>query len=445
MTRIRVSLPELPKGKEFEEYISAVFQCGGYYVERNITNRDIEDILELDIVVTNYCNEIPDIRLVEVKSGDCGFSDLFKVRGWMHYLKFSDGMFIAKNKGNKFKLSQEVANSLNIDLFSVDNLKESPKILNKFISDENVDSVDIAMWRFSYWLERSLIDHLYYQARSNPEKICFQTLKKYYFQLNSSIFFMENIVKRLSSLYETFLDFPLISARCANEMIGKLFVEDHRSLPRDIFQKTFFDCEYNTIQISTFIEHRARLALLKNAVDYKIYEKNGEIDKIKNETTDVLDFFGVDLVFSLMDSLPPSFRNGLDELSNHKYFSRYPVFWQWFMWIFGGFILLDYEEEEYNLLSKKTGIPVNEIPNALKAYELLFPKEDGWFIGPSSTSNIKQMKMFPVPFKGIGSMYRKHNYTENKNYAELGLTRSYTKEDMKKWHNLAIQVLHEDK
>ena len=41
--------------KEFEEYISAFFQCGGCYVERNLIEREErKEILELDIVATNY-------------------------------------------------------------------------------------------------------------------------------------------------------------------------------------------------------------------------------------------------------------------------------------------------------------------------------------------------------------------------------------------------------
>ena len=31
-----ISLPELPKGKEYEEYISAFLQASGYYLDRSI-------------------------------------------------------------------------------------------------------------------------------------------------------------------------------------------------------------------------------------------------------------------------------------------------------------------------------------------------------------------------------------------------------------------------
>jgi hypothetical protein len=72
-------LPGLPKGKEFEEYISAFFQSAGYYIERNIVKRGVEDVLELDIITTDYSSlsSPPDIQLIEVKSGGWGFPDLY--------------------------------------------------------------------------------------------------------------------------------------------------------------------------------------------------------------------------------------------------------------------------------------------------------------------------------------------------------------------------------
>lgn len=54
-----VKLPSLPEGKEFEEYVSAFFQCGGYYTERNIIEREEKEILELDLFVTNYQDKQP--------------------------------------------------------------------------------------------------------------------------------------------------------------------------------------------------------------------------------------------------------------------------------------------------------------------------------------------------------------------------------------------------
>lgn len=81
-----VTLPESPKGEELEDYIAALFQASGHFVEKQIIERDPADILELDIFATDYGPDEVVRRLVEVKGGKWGFTDLFKVVGWMEYL-----------------------------------------------------------------------------------------------------------------------------------------------------------------------------------------------------------------------------------------------------------------------------------------------------------------------------------------------------------------------
>jgi len=175
------------------------------------------------------------------------------------------------------------------------------------------------------------------------------------------------------------------------------------------------------------------LAILKNAIDYKLYKDAG----IGNKTENVKILGDI----TLMDFLPLSFKKGLDVISKHRYFHMYPIFWQWFMWLFGGFILKDYEEKEHEVLSQKTGIPIEEIPNALEAYQILFPRDDGWLTDLSPNSNIKMMKMFPVPFMGVGANYRRLLYTESRNFEDLNLTGMHTLNDLIKCNNLTVEVL----
>lgn len=431
-----VRLPDLPKGKEFEEYISAFFQSGGSYIERNIIERETEEVLELDIVTTDYSSSLPKIKLVEVKSGSWGFPDLFKIRGWMDYLNIDNGVFIASKERDHIDLFKEKAKRLNIDLVVIPDLSNSKEALSEVINNSTIQDVDISMWRFSYWVERNLLKRLNRKKKSHSDKKCFKALNDYYFKVNSGIFFTESIVQKVKTLYSTFKDFSHISAKCGNELIGNIFDEEYNSLPKQIYEDTYYKCNYNVIQISTFIEHRARLAILKNAIDYQLYKMAGN----ENKTKDTLKIAGLDFEILLLD-LPTSFKKGLDTLSKHKYFHKYPVFWQWFMWIFGGFILKDYKEKEYEVLSQRTGIPIKEIPNALKAYQILFPQEDGWFMDLSPVSNIKMLKMFSVPFMGIGANYRRLLYTESREFKDLKLTGTHTLNDLIKWNNLTVEVL----
>jgi len=180
-----------------------------------------------------------------------------------------------------------------------------------------------------------------------------------------------------------------------------------------MYQRTYYKCEFTPIQISTFVEHKARLMVLKSAVDYILYGKHGLLKKIESRKFSV-DIKGFKLDFDTWELIPESFRKALDKISDDEYLHKYPVFWQWFLWIFGGFIIKSAKDLEFELLSEKTGIPIDEIPRALEVYKLLFPLNDGgsWFLRVPgySSGNISLLKFSSVPFMGLGAFYRVYSY-----------------------------------
>ena len=217
-----VSLPDLPKETEFEEYVSAFFQSGGDYIERNIIERDVEEGLELDIITTNYNILPPEIKLIEVKSGGWGFPDIFKIRGWMDYLNISKGAFIASKEKRNVDFYKKITKELNIDLVVISDLSESKEALAEFMSNGRIGDVDISTWRFSYWVERNLLKRLTHRKKSNSDKKCFKSLEEYHFEVNSGIFFTENIAEKVDKLYSIFQKFPRISSKCGNELIAQV-------------------------------------------------------------------------------------------------------------------------------------------------------------------------------------------------------------------------------
>jgi hypothetical protein len=142
-----VSLPEFPEGKEFEEYISALLQAGGYYVERNIIDRKGTEVLELDIITTDYSNRLPNVRLFEVKSTEWHFSDLFKVRGWMDYLKLKNAAFIAKGSRDSFERFEEIAKVLEIAPVIIDKIENSKTCLAGLIQQNNSSDIDVCTFQ----------------------------------------------------------------------------------------------------------------------------------------------------------------------------------------------------------------------------------------------------------------------------------------------------------
>jgi hypothetical protein len=431
-----INLPVLPEGRFFEEYISAYFQSGGYYIERNITE---SQVLELDIIATDYNTRPPRIKLIEVKSGDWGFSDLFKVRGWMCYLDISDGIFIVRSDKDKMEDFKEKARKLNIVLISVSDMTRAREVLSEVVGKTDIDEIDIETWRYSYWVERNLLKRLNHYKKTQKGKRCFSALEEYFDAVNNEIFFIDNNLEKAIRLYSAFEKYPRISAKTGYEIIGDNFDIDYDRLPKEVYEDTYYKCNYNAIQISTFVEHKARLAIMKSAIDYKLYKEAGIGGKVTDKF--FVKMLGSDFETALLNILPESFKEGLNKISMNPHFHRYPIFWQWFMWIFGGFILKDYEEKEYEILSQKTGIPKGEIPSALESYEILFPQNDGWFLDLSPNLNIKLMKMFPVPFMGIGANYRRLIYTESKKFEDLKLGGTNTIYELKKWNNLTVDVL----
>jgi len=74
-----IELPDIPsQPTDLEDAAAALFQTSGHFVERNIIERDATQI-------------------IESKSGDWGYADIFKVHGWMHYLDIPRGvLFVTK-------------------------------------------------------------------------------------------------------------------------------------------------------------------------------------------------------------------------------------------------------------------------------------------------------------------------------------------------------------
>lgn len=146
--------------------------------------------------------------------------------------------------------------------------------------------------------------------------------------------------------------------------------------------------------------------------------------------------------YPTIDMLPQSLQQGMENLKNHKCLHLYPSFWQWFMWHFGGFILVDLQDREYELISQKTGVPEDEIDNALSSYSVLFGGTK-WVRDYSDYGNYKFIFQFPCVFRGVGANVRRIYYTEEGKFEELRdvLSGQYTYSDLLRWNNSLVELL----
>jgi hypothetical protein len=441
-----IYLPEFPKEKEFEEYIAAFLQANNLYVERNIVEREKKkEFLELDVITTDYFSNVPTNKLYEMKSGGWGFADIFKIYGQMKHLNIDNGVLIVKEIDEDFEVITKKADKLNIKVIHISNDNDARINLEKVIDLTNLSEEDITTWRFSNWVERKMISDL--KAKKKDRKLLrYDKINTYYNTIKSSTFFERYIRGKIKLLHNAYIENANLSACCASEMLGQSFYSSEalQNINAELFSKTFYDCEYNDLQISSFVEYFARISVLKNITECLIYESNNIKDKTDHFIEEKINLGGrtYKIIKSITGDLTYSFEKAIKSLSKHKYFRLYPIFWQWFLWAFGGFILNDYKELEYKNLSIKTGVPINEIDNALSVFDLLFPIDGGWFKSLQPHSNIKVLKMFSVPFRGIGVNYRRLIYAENKSYEDLKLTSPHTKNDLIKFVNCTFNLLN---
>lgn len=428
-----IVLESNPLEKDYEDYVSAYFQSGGLYVERSIIHREKEEIMELDIILTDFSKENAYKKLVEIKSGGWGFSEIFKVKGWLVYLKMEDGVFIVKQSKESFDYFEGKAEELGIKLINNSDLSKTNDVLSDYLH-QPADDKEIETLRFSYLLERKLLKQIKNGKKNNPDLESYKKLDDYFFKVNSGSFFSSKPKRRIKQLFKIYLKYKNITAKVAHELKYGTYDDEVTELPDEEFKKIFYRAEDSPLHIAMYIEHIARITIIKSCILQILKEKQEEDEFDFNDLFDSIE-------------IPKTIKTGLEEISTDPYFHRYPIFWQFFTFVMGGFILTDLEEREYEYISKNTGIPVEEIPNAFDSFNKLFPKSTGWMMNLHK-SNISWHRFFPLPFSGIGANHRRFIYVEKKPegkkiYDELEklLSGDKTMIDLTKWNNLAYRTL----
>jgi len=255
--------------------------------------------------------------------------------------------------------------------------------------------------------------------------------KEYHQLINDAVFFVPDVCDRVEVLLSAHFNHQELAASAAYEIeTGKIeFVGPPQT---KTFNRALLYGELFPIQACMYLAHRARLYVLKAIVEFWLARERGEIKKIAIK----LGNFLINLTSGRFTSAMAS---GLEELSKAKSFRMFPVFWQIFLWSWGGFILKDRLTEEYDSLSRESGVPVDEIPIALVAFDKLFPTPGGWFREPSGDSR-KVLILMPPAMRGLGAFRRKVRKAAV-HYKDLGYKDSTT--DRMVWDNNALVRLLE--
>ena len=224
--------------------MAALLQCGGYFVEKNIVERGPRDVLELDIVTTHYEGGVPFRQLFEIKSGNWGFSDIFKLLGWKTYLgpKMVDkAYFVATRLRDDANASYmyEKFNTFDIELVAVPSHRD---LLDAFISmsllKEPVVESDHALWRYSLWLEREMSKNVRSLKRCRPNLHGPVTTQNYLDLINNGTFFIGDLRHRLSAIYDAHFDHPKLAKSVAAELDDSAY-DPHNPPDTDSWREAF--------------------------------------------------------------------------------------------------------------------------------------------------------------------------------------------------------------
>lgn len=441
-------LPSIPKDGYYEDYVAAILNAGGYYLDRSVhrTKNGI-DVLELDIVATKFAPENTSSMIIEVKSGGWGIKDLFKVNGWLNYLKKDRAAFIyQKASENKDEATmQDVAKELNIDLLSnlltSENTIDNGAILECFkINLQEVPMPVLYAFRYAYDLERMMLDFIRGFMRDNPDYLTPRRVYEYFRRLVDDSFFIYDPIKRLKFLTDLSMEHKSIACILDNELKDRGVLKPEGCKFDDLFEiENPLKMQLRPVDVALHVQLLNRLYVVKGIVEYLLQpaeEGQTELEKFVKK----LDYM----------SLNYNITNGIKNLESHPNFYLYPYFYQVFFYVFGGFFMLTKEQEEYELLSHLTGLPVEDVNKALVFWDELFPLSKSWMY-TMNNEGIRYMKFVPSPLRGIGVNFRKHFYapkgvtdseTQFKNLKEIVGEKPYR--DLMHWNNMAYAMLAQD-
>ena len=444
----KLVLNDLPSESDFEDFISANLLLGGFTLDRSIHEKveGAGEIFEVDIVTHKYTSK-DDRRLVEIKSKKWEIGDVFKVGGWIRYLGIDSGVFVVQQRIDEKKFSswQSKLKRIGVSLvYAGKHHKAATKLdLTELFSEFGIkgNSIDGAMLeaiRFSFTAERCMRRRVSQLFKSQC-KPGLKALLDFSNAIQDISFCDEKPIQRLHKTFEVYKEFNHLSARLDYELLHNRFptaeevTQFEGTRVRDYLLNTV---DYVPVNYSMYLEHRLRMYIIQSCVEYLVMPKDyqSEIDAFLDEC--------------LYGSLTNNIRCGLEYLSNCcPSFRLYPRMWQLFTYMMGGFILTDHREEEMELLSKLSGVPIDEVSNCFSVYDKLFPTSTEWVRGISNT-HIIRLNFMPAPIMGIGANYRRYYYCDNKNnddppYKDLQklLSKDYTYSNLKKWNKAAFNIL----
>lgn len=416
-----IRLPRDAKEYDYEDQVCSLLHAHGYYLEtRLVLKMGSEEVLEFDALATPT-NDYQNRKVVEIKSGKWGISDIFKLYGQVLYTSENHAWLIHKKAATetKKKAIQDVCGSVPVTTINI-NIEEAADSENIPFGLEIPENIAKSIFSTSWWSRSA--DRI---AHSKFREWCrghadipapIQNAQNYLSDLDECLF-KKTPLSRVDALYDAYKAFPQVTSSLISH-VEKNSKDDLQTVRRSVSDQ--YGRAY--LQYVMAQEFRARIAIIKNAYDAILEEANSESKKGNA-------FTWANLIKTL---LPDSFKSGMDALSKFEYAQHVPYFLQVFIEVFGGFYCPT-DDRELIQISHATGIPVEKIPEALALLDMFFPIPKGWM---HQGDGINLLKGVPAYLRGAGCFAREDLYGKDwKNgFPQI-------KWQIPNWHNALYKLL----
>lgn len=421
-----IRLPKDPKDHDYEDQVAAMLLASGYYLEtRLILKRGTEEVLEFDAIATpvgDYFNR----KVVEVKSGGWGVSDLFKLYGQTLYTHHKGAWLIHKQSVSPTKLEaiSEVCKSVPVKTLYI-NLHDKA---TKAASDDIPPSIEMpqdirnllfatAWWsrcadrvaqaRFKQWIKSD---------NSGAEILAKARL--YCAQLEASLF-KDTPIRRADAMYDAYKEAPQLTSSLINHVVGTS-KQDLKTVRRSVTD----NAERPYLQYIMALEQKARIAIIKNAYDALAAEK---LDAGEDKPWSGSSWDSMYKAF-----LPAAFQVGMRDLDENPHAQSAAFFLQVFIDVLGGFYFPD-DPSDVELVSTMTGIPVDDVPRMVELLDSFFPIPFGWI--HKGEKGVHFIKGVPAYVRGAGCFVREAK--KGKDWTSKNESSYWTI----KWHNALYHLL----
>ncbi len=292
------------------------------------------------------------------------------------------------------------------------------------------EDLDHSMWRFSFWLERQMQKVVSTNRKQEKSPRGGPAVYDYQELIRHGLLQARDVRERLATLYEAHFHHRALAKAVAAELEGNEW-DPAEPQSETHWKAALNDSEHHLVQAAMYYEHRAKLGILKGAVEFALLARSGALPEQRK-----IKFMDFEVP---ADFLPDSFHKAVDALQGIEHFERAPMVWQSLLWKWGGFLLLDRLEDEKQEIAEEAGIALASLESMLGLYDVLFPMERGWWAEFQGT---RVLKLFPGAFRGIGvklRMSRRGAGTVAEAFGEY--PHQFLTSNLGGWNNAAVRLL----